>query len=179
MPLFITTALSKLTARLQASRLQTVANTATETSLLPGTISGSKTIPATFWSDGASIRVVLRGKVATRTLAPGTLTFRVKFGSTTLVSASSASLLGGGAGNFSIVLTAIYNGTDKVIRAAGKAEVPAGLVTSGRLDFLTPDTGIPWTTPVDSDVDVTAQWGSADAQNTISGVVCTVEQLSQ
>lgn len=180
MPLFgpLVAAASKFTARLQASTLKTVANTAAETSIFPSTITGSKTIPAAFWADGASVRLLMRGKCATRTLTPGTLTVKVKLGATTVVTTTTGSLLGGGSGNFSVVLTVIYNATDKVLRGAGKLEVPPGLITVGRVDLITPDAGIAWTTPADADIDVTAQWSAADPANTITGVVATVEQLT-
>lgn len=80
-----------------------IANTTTETSVL-GTSNtsgvGTTTLPANFWVAGKTVQIHIGGLYGTKTITPGNLTIKVKWGSTVLASetlnalASSASKAG-------------------------------------------------------------------------------------
>jgi hypothetical protein len=79
------------TTMFNATASKTVANTSTDTSLVP-TGAGSLIVPAGWFTPGKSLRIVAGGKYSAVTL-PGSLTVAVALGGTNLVSSTASGLL--------------------------------------------------------------------------------------
>lgn len=78
-----------------------VANTTTETSALgtlAGTSVGTTTLPANFWVTGKAVTIHLGGVYGTKTIAPGNITLKVKWGSAVLASETLNALLSAASG---------------------------------------------------------------------------------
>lgn len=78
-----------------------VQNTVTETSAigtLSGTSVGTTTLPANFWVAGKTVDIKMGGVYGTKTIAPGNLTIKVKWGSTVLASETLNALLSAASG---------------------------------------------------------------------------------
>lgn len=157
---------------------RTIANTVTETSLLSTGV-GTLTLPANFFVAGKTIRITIGGNVAD-TGTP-TVQLRLKVGGTTLIDS--------GAITFSSLTTTeeFRCVADIVCRTAGVGGTVAGDV------WLTYDTSsgssavngldIPVATAsldttVSGALDLTFQWGTASASNTISSFIASVEVLN-
>jgi hypothetical protein len=141
----------------------TVANTVTETSLAGSGI-GTKTIPANFLAVGRQIRVRARGYVSTT----GTPNFRVriKLGATVILDTGSVAFIGTIANNEWViegVITCRSVGGGGTVMAQGSFhEEPdnrAGLTNLATVAVAT---------TVSQLVDVTWEWGTASASNTIT-----------
>lgn len=168
-----------------------VANTTTETTLLPS--HASIILPSdTFGELGTTFELQAFGRISTVVTTPGTLTFRLKLGGTgasgTAVAASQA---------FALTTTAQTNDTWKLTwflqtRAVGSAAalMHVGQWTAGALNNSTTapqDSLIPATAPAvgatfDSrqpqQVDVTAQWSVANAANSIQLHLAVLKALN-
>ena len=164
---------------------QTVVNTVTETTLI-GTGVGTVTLPANFLKSafgtaGRTIRITARGIYGTDLVAP-TLNIRVKLGSTTVVSTG--------------VITTAANLTNKfweatayiTCRTSGATGTVMGNGAFLHDDALANNTLSIWgmtntgTTTINTTeaqaIDVTAEWGTADADNTITCQILTLEVLN-
>lgn len=144
--------------------IPTVTNTTTETSLLTSTF----TTPANFFTVGRTLRVLITG-VITNTSTP-TLRIKLKAGSTVLVDSTAVTMttLSGSARSFTaevaVLCTSVgasgafdgngqfrYNTTSNALAALELVDQAATANTTGSLTW-----------------DVTAQWGTANVQNSIS-----------
>lgn len=166
-----------------------VANSVTETILFPNI-----TIPANYLQDGRVLRLRLFGSYGT-TGTP-TLQFRVRLGgvSGTVLCASGAITTGSGVGggasmtalwSAEILLQVRGNGSSGTLMGNGELGLyTTGTAAGGGYPIASGSTG--GTTPAVATVDltadaalsVTAQWGTANAANSIQGHNYMVEALN-
>lgn len=157
-PLFVQTASVSLT------------NTTTETSL-DGTVAGSKTIPVNwFTAIGSTMQVCFGGYLSADAVTPGTLRLKLKFGSTIMADTGAVTLPAGIPvnTNFSSCVgftarTVGASGTIIANNAVGFGQSLAGL----GLGFLN-TTAVTVDTTATQVFTLTAQWGTADVDNTIT-----------
>jgi hypothetical protein len=158
-----------------------IANTTAETIIMPNI-----TIPANYMQDGRRLLIRLMGKYST-TGTP-TLTFRLRWGgvSGTVLAASGAMTTGSAVTNgiFSIDLSVQVrtNGATGTMLCLGSARLgedassTVGSATNaGAEDFMgSAGVAAPSTATVDLTVDtalaISAQWGTASASNTLTGM---------
>lgn len=154
---------------------KTFSNTTDQTSLI-GTGVGTTTLPANFLVAGKTIRVIVRGHYGIDTLA--NLTVRVKFGSTVLCSTAA---IGAYPGLSNALFTAVADITCRTTGGSGTV-FSQGVVTGfdGTSDIF----GMVSTSTVTIDttatqaIDVTAQFGTAEATSTITATNTTFEVLN-
>lgn len=149
----------------------TIANTVTETTLF-GTVVGTLTLPANFLIAGRTIRITMRGHVST-TGTPN-LTIRSKFGSTELVTttAFNAGTLSNIGWTWTCDITCRSTGASGTVVASATFAWNNG---SQRNAVKTTTTTID--TTATQAVNVTAEWGTASASNTITAQLAQVEVL--
>lgn len=157
-----------------------ITNTTTETSIL-GTGVGSKTLAANFLTAGRTINISGGGIYSAAAIAPGTLTIKVKLGSTVTATNTLAQLLSGASS-----LGYQYD-LEIVCRTTGATGT---VMVNGSLDYATTSTGTRSfsdlnnagaTTTIDTTssqvVDVTVTWQTASTSNIINNLVGYVELL--
>lgn len=166
-----------------------VANSTTETIIMPNV-----TIPANYLQDGRLLRLTVMG--AYGTTATPTLQLRIRWGGVagTIIAASGAVTTPSGAGG-GASMTALFNIRAMIqVRANGSSGT---LMTNGEAELFTTGTagGTEYpiasgstggTTPVavtvdltaDTPLSVTAQWGTANAANSIQGIQYSIEALN-
>lgn len=154
---------------------QTIQNSSVETSII-GTGFGNLTIGANTTAAGITFFLNIFGTYSTRLVSPGTITFRVKSGGTSLAQAVLQNL----PVNISSAGFEIRGRT--VVRSIG---VNGTTMASGVVNYLGTSSvkladdfinqGATINTTVDRAIDVTAQWQNADSANvlTISQVFLT------
>ena len=163
-----------------ATASATVSNTTSETTIIGSGI-GTTTMEAGMWRPGRTLRIRVSGYLTT-TGTP-TLQIRWKLGSTTIADTTAQTLSASISGNeyfeaFIDLSCRTIGATGTVIgQGAFRYHVGGG---SAALDFLealnTAAVTIDTTTALA--VDVTAQWGTASASNTIVGTNTTIEILN-
>jgi hypothetical protein len=152
----------------------TVANTTTETSLI-GTIVGTNTLPANFFTVGKTLRI--KGYGFHSGASSPNITVKVKFGSTVILTTGSVA-----SGNSSNTLWDI----EAVItnRTTGAGGTVFGQGVYRELDGTPKFNGMINTTATTVDttasqvVTVTVQWGTASASNTFSFTNLSMEVLN-
>lgn len=173
-----------------------IANSTTETILFPNV-----TFPANYMADGRAIRMTLRG--AYGTTATPTLTIKVRWGgvSGTVLASTGAitttSAVGGGASmtaawSLDFVIQTRSNGSTGTLVTMGDlvtyttTALTAGTVTnygqpsplvSGSTGGSTP-VAVTADLTADTALAVTATWGTANAANSIQGLVRWIESLN-
>ena len=156
-------------------------NSVAETSLLPA--AAKITLLANFLDRlGKKLIFEASGRISTVVTTPGTLTFRLKFGSIAVFNGGAISLNVVAQTNASwwlrgvLDLRALGSGTSAnalgIARWASRALVGAPAVTVGGVgEIVLPDTapavGSGFDSTVDQVVDLTAQWSVANAANSI------------
>lgn len=145
--------------------IPTVNNTTTETSLLTSTF----TTPANFFTVGRTLRVQITGIINTAVSAP-TLRIKLKAGSTVLVESTAVTMtsLGGTARSFTATVAVLCTsvGASGAFDGNGQwmyntaANGVSGIELVNQVATANTTGALTW--------DVTAQWGTANAQNTIS-----------
>lgn len=166
-----------------------IANTVTETIIMPNI-----TIPANYLSDGRILRVTCFFRQGT-TGTP-TLTLRLRWGGVagTVIAASGAMVLGAtvtaGMGCIEAIIQVRSNGATGTVFCVGKATVgddatsTVGSATNTPANDFMGSAGVatPAAVTVDLTADtalsITAQWGTANASNTLTGHVYIVEALN-
>lgn len=147
----------------------TIANTTSETTLT-GTGVGSMTIPANLLLVGEMFELTAWGYYTTRPVVTGNLTLRVKAGSTTLASIVQSAIapnLGTSQWHIEAIMTIRASGVSGSImtQACGQCQVSS----SSTIPVIAVNTS---PTSVDLSaglvLDLTAQWGTADASNSIT-----------
>lgn len=145
-------------------------------------------IPANYLKDGRLLRFTLRGKLSNIVTSPGTLRFRVRLGglSGTLVADSGAVNLNTTAQTdimFEICgeLHVRTNGSSGTVLSMAVASV-ARLATDVPMFMGSAGATAPATATVDltasQDLAVTAQFGTANAGNTLTGMMYYLEALN-
>jgi hypothetical protein len=148
----------------------------TETSLIP-TGMGSKDVPAGWFKPGNNVRIIVRGLINTQ-LTPGTLTVRVKLGSTTIIQGSTSALLASASqGQFRIALNVLCftPGNPGSLAVSGDMTYPNGLVIKGSIDLV--GKGIAINTTVAQPIDVTVQL--TNGLNSLETLTSTFEFMQQ
>lgn len=150
----------------------TVGNTVTETTLV-GTGQGSVTLPANFFFVGKSIRCKMLGYHSST--ANPTITIRFKLGGSTVATATGSS--GNGSNDafaieFYITCRSI-GGTGTIFGQGQYAELHTGGLVAGMATTAT--------TTIDTTgtlaANITVEWGTAAAGNTISATNFTIENM--
>lgn len=157
-------------------------NTGSETSLI-GTLAGvqaTKTLPANFFVAGKTVRIEIYGLYSTKAAAPGTLTFKVKLGSTAVAASTSQSLttIAGSSSQLlkvEAVMTCRTTGGSGTVMCVGFGLLDAGIAPS---IIAIPDAGATFDTTASQVLDVTATFGTADVANIATGQTFTVETLN-
>lgn len=169
-----------------------VANSVTEAIIFPNI-----TIPANYMQDGRGIRLTLYGRFSNVVTAVPTLTFRSRWGGVagTVICASgamvtSATAMTNAIWKMEIVIQTRSNGSAGTLFAMGNIElgtntVPtSGTVTNYGMESLMGSAGIstPAAVAVDLTADtalaLTATWSAANAANTLTGHIYTLESLN-
>jgi hypothetical protein len=161
---------------------KTVANTTTETSLIPTGV-GSATLAANSFSVGKVLKIRLAGKYSSKGAPAGNITLKIKLGST-VVNASAAHAVDAGETDqfwrMDLCLTCRTTGaTGTVIGQAAweHAAVAAGN-TGMEIASMIATAAVTINTTTSLAVDATAQWSTADASNTITTTCCQIEWLN-
>ncbi len=165
-----------------------ISNTTTETALVPVEI--QKVLNGGYWYPGKKVRVTMRGRLSNIVTTPGTLTFRLRWGSVAsgVIMAASQALQLNTTANTTVTFELELELT---CRVAGSA---SNFMLLGRASSLALGTSatfavvmIPASTPaVGSNVDTsgsnfilpTAQFSIANAGNLIQLHGCTIEDLN-
>lgn len=161
-----------------------VSGTSLETTLISTSGStGSTTLAANYLTTSKILRYRLTGYYYTKALTPGDLTIRLKVGSVTLATAVLTNL-SGGVSNAAFVaigfITIATAGTTATTLTDGTLSYSGGTLLAPRnvadLNNFTAPGSI--NTTISNVFDITAQWATADSQNIIGGVTCTLEALN-
>jgi len=160
---------------------RTIADTVTETSLLTTGV-GTLTLPANFFVAGKTVRITILGNVAD-TGTP-TVTLKLKHGAVTIINSGAITFTNlTGTEEFRCVCDI----TCRTAGAAGASTVAGSVwftydTTTGAGAMNGLDIPVTTVTTVDTTasgaLDLTFQWGTASASNTISSLIATVEVLN-
>lgn len=150
---------------------------AVETTLI-GTGIGTKTLPANFLTVGKTIKVRMWGFYGTKASPVGAFTIRFKYGSTTLVTLSPTLTvsLTNQAFNLEFELTCRTTGATGTVFAQGEGDFFTSATAAGIVTGVTTATTTINTTASNA-IDVTAQWATSNASNTITSTNYTMEIL--
>lgn len=160
---------------------QTVAATTSETTII-GSGSGSLTIPANYLIAGKVLRFELRGLYSTPLLNVGSVTIRVKLGTTTLETGSASALLAS-------VTNAGFEGsgliTCRTVGVSGTVIIMGG-VTYGVGNNMAPlvtavnngTSAVTIDTTTSQVFNITIQWSNNTAGNSVSSLNCSLEALN-
>lgn len=157
----------------------TVVNDATETTLVPSVFNGTTNIDAGALTAYKVFRIVARGIYSADAVAP-TIKFRLKLDTTTIIETDTITLGGGAADAFWQIETDIAVRIDDAIIG----EIVGGgtlSYTSGSNYKFTPmtlSTPVTFDTTQATNIDLTVEWGTADADNTITCQIMTIEVLN-
>lgn len=162
----------------QTASSTAITNTTTETSLL-GTGIGTKTLAASTLRAGTRLHVVVSGTLATDAVTPGTLNVKLKLGSTVVASTTATTLVAvTGTRNWQaeFYLTCRTSGASGVLQASGDFEFYSVAGTKQFWECSETNTTAFSTTGTLA-VDVTATFGTADADNSMlsTQAIITIE----
>jgi hypothetical protein len=161
----------------------TVANTTTETTLFGAGV-GSTTLSAGFLVPGKRVRVRVGGGYGTFT--SGTITFKVKLGSTAVATTTltpGASLAGRGWW-IEVVLTCRASGVSGSVVASGASNLFSSSNTATQRELQTVNGTTSVSSPVTVDttaalaLDVTVTWSVANAANIMTSIDGAIESLN-
>ena len=154
-----------------------VGNTVTETSIL-GTGSGTKTVAANALNTiGRTLRVRIKG-VISHAATPPTLTIRFKVASqTVLTGVFTVANASNDSFDFNVEMTTRTTGTSGTFASNGRFNhnMTTGSVGGVSLAFVGTQTNNFTSSNL---IDVTAQWGTANALNSLASQIATIEILN-
>lgn len=166
-----------------------VSNTSSETSILgtaANTSVGSTTLPANFWTAGKTVEIRLGGIYGTKTITPGNLTIKVKWGSTVLASETLNALLSaasgaGWDGTVDITCQSVSAG-NCVFSVAGHILYAVANPAATNLQPIYGDinnSGNTTSSSITSSqrLDVTATWATADVANIATTTVASMKVI--
>lgn len=164
-----------------------VAGTAVETSLLTGSFNGSPIITAPWFTEGTAIQITIRGTISTRAVAAGNLTFRVRSDNGTVDVVMGAAVIGGLAPSLAaetFVATAVCvfqtvgggPGTDAV-QTCGEIDYKIGTTVLQSEEFPPTTENTDTDTTVNNEIDITVEWQTADAANSLIAEQIIIESL--
>lgn len=147
----------------------------TETTLI-GTGIGTATLPANFLTIGKTIRVKMMGFYGTKASPVGALTVRLKYGSTTLLTLSPTLVVSLTNQPFFLDfdITCRTTGATGTVFAQGIGDFYSAAATSGPITGVTTATTTIDTT-ASSKIDITFQWATSNANNTVTSTNYTME----
>ena len=126
------------------------------------------------------MRLAIRGILTTDVVAP-TIRFRVKFGSTVVGDTAAVTLpilATAGVFDMDFLLTFATTGAASTYTASGRillSAAPAiGVLTTCDIVYVVPSV-TPVDLTVDKAIDVTVQWGTANASNSIASYIAVIE----
>lgn len=149
----------------------TVANTVSALTIVP-TGTGVTTLPASFLKIGKTIRITISGYCG-NTAAP-TITFVLSLGGTTIASIVSPAI--NIAANYQFTISA--NITCRTTGAAGTVVAGGAFNSNGNMIGLVKTTTTTIDTTITQAIGLTAQWSVANAANTITTQIMTIEALN-
>lgn len=158
---------------------KTVTNTTDETSAIPTGI-GTKTLQADWWQVGRSIRITGYGVYSTPIVTGGTVTVKVKLGSTVIATvATSALLVGASSAAFHLecIITCRTVGASGSVVCCGAVDYE--VASAGHLFDNLDNDGAATTvdTTVSGDIDLTVQWDTASVSKIVKTVIAKLEVL--
>lgn len=153
-------------------------NTSTTETTLIGTGTGTATLAANFLTVAKTIKVRMWGFYGTKASPVGALTIRFKYGSTTLVTLSPTLTvsLTNQPFNLEFELTCRTTGATGTVFAQGEGRFYSAAGTVGNISGVTTATTTIDTT-ASSKIDITAQWATSNASNTITSTNYSMEVL--
>jgi hypothetical protein len=161
---------------------KTVANTTSETSLIPTGV-GSATLAANSFSAGKVLRIRLSGKYGTKTAPAGDITIKVKLGSTVVNTSGTHSVDPGETDQFwtvDLCLTCRTTGASGTVigQTSWNHSVAGAVSTAMQVAPMVANSAVTIDTTTSQAVDVTAQWSTANASNTITTTCCQIEWMN-
>jgi hypothetical protein len=148
-------------------------DTSVANTIVEGSVLAAKTFPANWWKVGKTVRITLRGYLGST--ATPTLNIRCKFGSVTLVSTGAVAQVGTPTNiGYEVIvdITCRTVGGTGTLMAQGIFRYGANLVHMTSLAAAVVDT------TTSQALDITAQWGVANAANFINGTIGLVEAMN-
>ena len=171
------TTMGVATALFTATAAATVASSTSETTLA-GSGVGSLTLPANFFTVGKTIKLRAWGVYGTKASPVGTFTIRFKYGSTTLISLAPTLTvsLTNQMWEAEFEVTCRSTGATGTVFPQGEVQLftsttASGFIVAGPTATTTIDT------TASSKIDITAQWATSNASNTITCNNFTAEVL--
>jgi len=155
--------------------LATIANTTTETTLLTATATGTKTLPANFFTVGKKIKIKTMGFISTSG-NPNT-TMRIKTGATTLITSTitMSPNLSNAFVQSEIDIICLTTGSSGTVILSGVSHVITGSAVTCRPLVVTSAATIDTTGALA--IDQTYEWGTASAGNTVTITTATIEVI--
>lgn len=164
----------------RATASVTIANTTTETTTLSGTCVGSLTIPANWLSVGSSFRLK-GGGVFSTFLTPGNVTVRIKLGGVTIATGTISNILASATNSgfdFEAIVVCRTIGASGTVMANGIATYETGTLARGTLSLNNAGATSTIDTTANAAFDVTYQWATANASNTVTITTAAIEMLN-
>lgn len=163
----------------RATADKTVTNTTSETSAIPTGV-GTKTLQADWWVVGRTIRIRGHGTYSTPAVTGGTVTIKIKLGSTVIATVATSALLVGATGaafKFEAIITCRSVGASGTVIVGGAADyqVAGGARVFDNLDNGGATTTVDTTAEVD--IDVTVTWDTASSSKIVKTTIATLEVL--
>jgi len=176
-----TTVTPTVSALFTNSATKTVTNTVTETTII-GSGSGSLVLPANYLTSGRQLRILIGGIYSTPAITPGTLTIKIKLGSTVIASGTASGLL-------TSATNAAFSGSAKIVclttGAAGSLVIDGSVNYSvGNnlarfvLDLNNTGNSVTLDTTASQTLDVTVTWDTANASKSVTGTQVSVEVVN-
>lgn len=167
-----------------SSAAQGPSNTSTETSLVGTTI----TLPAAYLNVvGKTVRAKLRGHYSSKAATPGTLTIKVKLGSTVIAQTAAqtmASSVAVFAWELDVPITCWSTGASGTVLANGTfhhvessvtyGDVGWAIGTGGAGGYIANSAGVTVDLTATQVIDVTATFGTQDVANILKSTNCTI-----
>lgn len=178
----LTTLTNNLKPMYMALTDKTVTNTTTETTAFSSSFMGAGlTLPANRAAQSTTIQIRGTGYYSVPLVTPGTLTYKVKVGGSTLATVTANTLIAGitnAAFDVNIDLVFRTVGTSGTLAVMGGSNFSATLGASRAfLDIVTTSDATVNTT-IDNAIDVTLQWSLASASRTITVRGATVSLVN-
>lgn len=162
-----------------ATASTTIANSSNETSAIPSGF-GTLTIPDSVAVAGTLFRLK-GGGIFSTLITPGNLTIKIKLNSTIIASVVISNLLASASNNafdFEGIIVCRSNGSSGTYVATGFITYDTGVLIRGTAALNNAGGAVTVDTTIGQTIDVTVQWATANASNTITTVVATVEPFN-
>lgn len=159
----------------------TVTNTVTETTII-GAGNGSLTLPANFLTAGKMLRVMAGGIYSTPAITAGSVTIKIKLGSTVIASGTASGLLisaSSAAFSASSILSCRTVGASGTVMIDGHVDYSVGNnLARFYLDLNNGGATTTIDTTTSQALDVTANWDTASASKILTTTMFLLESLN-